>query len=231
MDAFLSFHAPGFWLVLALLAGVIVLGLRPYLPCSVQRWSMIGYWGLLPYLALITGGVSPRLMGIVYIDWRVSLTLGVGLALITVALAGVARISLLTGGRTAHADAPSPGWGGIVSSIGVSGVEEWFWCFLRGAVEETLLLAQFSLDAPAYWSIWIAAALALPFSLPYQPTAYHWLVKGGILVMTSILFFYTRNFWLCWAVHAITWLLLAQPAAVQVASTGKSQSPQSLQRE
>ncbi len=63
----------------------------------------------------------------------------------------------------------------------------------------------------AYWSIWIAALLALPFSLLHQPTAYHRLVKAAILVMTSILFFYTRNFWLCWAVHAIAWLLLAQP--------------------
>mgnify|MGYP003385887586 CR=1 FL=1 len=90
---------------------------------------------------------------------------------------------------------------------------------------------QFSLDVPSYWSIWIAAALALPFSLLHQPTAYHRLVKAAILVMTSILFFYTRNFWLCWAVHAIVWLLLAQPAAVSVSPTGKSQSQRSLQKE
>lgn len=221
MDAFLSFHAAGFWLVFALLVGVVVLGVRPYLPPAARHWSMIGYWALLPYLALITGGVSPRLMGVLYIDWRTSLTLGVGLALAMVALAGVARISLLTGGRADHTDAPSRGWGVIMSSIGVSGVEEWFWCFLRGGVEEALLLMQFSLDVPAYWSIWIAAALALPFTLLNQPTAYHRLAKGAILVMTSILFFYTRNFWLCWAIHAITWLLLAQPT-VATAVTEKS---------
>jgi hypothetical protein len=186
---------------------------------------MIGYWALLPYLALITGGVSPRLMGVLYIDWRTSLTLGIGLALAMVMLAGVARISLLTGSRTAHADAPSQGWGVIVSSIGVSGVEEWFWCFLRGAVEESLVLMQLSLDVPAYWSIWIAALLALPFTLLAQPTAYHRLIKGAILLMTSILFFYTRNFWLCWAVHAITWLLLAQPTTATT-FTGKSQAQQ-----
>lgn len=223
MDAFLSFHAPGFWLVIALLAGVVVMGVRPYLPPAVRPWSMIGYWGLLPYLALITGGVSPRLMGVLYIDWRTSLTLGVGLALTMAAVAGVARLSLLTGSRTAHTDAPSQGWGVIVSSIGVSGVEEWFWCFLRGGIEEALLLMQFSLDVPAYWSIWIAAALALPFSLLHQPTIHHRLVKSAILLMTSILFFYTRNFWLCWAVHAITWLLLAQPTAATT-FTGKSQA-------
>ncbi len=225
MDAFLSFHAPGFWLVIALLVGVVTLGVRPYLPPAVRAWSMIGYWALLPYLALITGGVSPRLMGVLYIDWRTSLTLGIGLALAMVMLAGVARISLLTGSRTAHANAPSQGWGVIVSSIGVSGVEEWFWCFLRGAVEESLVLMQLSLDVPAYWSIWIAALLALPFTLLAQPTAYHRLLKGAILLMTSILFFYTRNFWLCWAVHAITWLLLAQPTTATT-FTGKSQAQQ-----
>ena len=226
MDAFLSFHAAGFWLVIALLAGVVVLGVRPYLPPAVRAWSMIGYWALLPYLALITGGVSPQLMGVLYIDWRTSLTLGVGLALALVALAGVARISLLADNRAADDAASSAqGWSALTSGIGVSGVEEWFWCFLRGAVEETLLLAQFSLNVPAYWSIWIAAMLALPFTLLQQPTIYHRLVKAAILVMTSILFFYTRNFWLCWAVHAIIWLLLAQPA-VATAFTGKSRAQQ-----
>lgn len=232
MDAFLSFHAPGFWLVLTLLAGVIVLGVRPYLPRSVQPRSMPGYWALLPYLALITGGVSPRLMGVMYIDWRTSLVFGVGLALAMVTLAGVARIPLLSSQRSTGEDiAPVQSPGRLVAGIGMSGIEEWFWCFLRGAVEETLQLSQLSLDIPAYWAIWIAAALALPFSLLSQSNAYHQLAKGAILVMTSILFFYTRNFWLCWAVHAITWLLLAQPASVRVASTGRSQAPRSPQRE
>lgn len=236
MDAFLSFHAPGFWLVLALLTGVIVLGVRPYLPRGVRQWSILGYWGLLPYLALITGGVSPRLMGIMYIDWRASLTLGVGLALALIALAGVARIALLADQRIADQrviddTAPAQGWSRLVIGGGVSGVEEWFWCFLRGAVEETLMLSQLSLDAPTYWSIWIAAALALPFALLNQANAHQRLIKVAILVMTSILFFYTRNFWLCWAVHAIAWLLLAQPVAVQVHSTGRSQAPRSPQRE
>lgn len=225
MDAFLSFHAPGFWLVLTLLVGVVVLGVRPYLSGAAQQWSMAGYWGLLPYAALITGGISPRLMGVMYIDWRTSLTLGVGLALAAVALAGVARITLLPRPHAVDdAPSPAPALGSLASGIALHGVEEWFWSFLRGAVAETLLRMQFSLDTPTYWSIWIAAALALPFALLQQPDAHHRLVKGAILMMTSILFFYTRNFWLCWAVHAITWLLLAQPAAVRVASTGKSQA-------
>lgn len=231
MDAFLSFYGPGFWLVLTLLVGVIVLGLRPYLPRTVQQWRLPGYWVLLPYMALLAGGVSPRLMGVIYIDWRTTLTLGVGLALTTVTLAAVARIALLPRPRDVD-DAPSlaPDLGALASSIAVNGAEEWFWSFLRGAVAETLLLTQFSLDTPAYWSIWIAAALALPFALLQQSNLHHRLVKSAILVMTSILFFFTRNFWLCWAVHATIWLLLAQPAAMRVASTGRSQAQRSPQR-
>jgi hypothetical protein len=218
MEAFLSFHAPGFWLVITLLAGVVVLGIRPYLGPGLRLWSMVGCWVLLPYLALITGGVSPRLMGIAYVDWIVSLRLGIGLAVVMIGLAGVARMSLLTSGETVQDRAalmPITG-GSLLAAIAMSGAEEWFWCFLRSAVAEALGILQLPLDVPGYWSIWIAALIALPFSLAYQPTALHRFVKAAILVMTSILFFYTRNFWLCWAVHATTWLLLAQPAANRV---------------
>ncbi len=230
MDAFLSFHAPGFWLVIALLAGVVALGVRPYVSASVRPWVMPAYWGSIPYLALVTGGVSPRWMGIAYVDWRASLTLGVGLVLAMVALAGLARVMLASGAPATH-NTPSRRRRSLDSAwliaIGLSGVEEWFWCFLRSAVAESLVVLQFPLEVPAYWSIWIAAALALPSVLLVQSTAYHRLVKVAILLMTSILFFYTRNFWLCWAVHAITWLLLAQPVnRTKSAFTEKSQSPQ-----
>ncbi len=228
MDAFLSFHAPGFWLVIALLAGVVALGVRPYAPAPVRAWIMPAYWALLPYLALITGGVSPRGMGIASVDWRASLTLGVGLALAMVALAALVRVMSATGAPTMHdtASLAPRGAAGALAAIGLSGVEEWFWSFLRSAVAESLAILQLSLDLPAYWSIWIAALLALPSVLLVQQTSYHRLVKVAILVMTSILFFYTRNFWLCWAVHAITWLLLAQPSThAGVALTGRSRSP------
>jgi hypothetical protein len=236
MDAFLSFHAPGFWLVIAVLAGVVALGVRPYAPAPVRPWVMPAYWGLIPYLALITGGVSPRWLGVASVDWRAGLTLGIGLALALVALAALVRVMLASGApRTPAAPrdmAAAPVSELVTASVtvsvvvGLSGVEEWFWCFLRSAVAESLVILQLPLDLPVYWSIWIAALLALPSALLVQPTAYHRLVKVAILLMTSILFFYTRNFWLCWAVHAITWLLLAQPSTrAGVALTGKSRSP------
>lgn len=214
MDAFISFHAPGFWLVIALLAGVVALGVRPYLRSAIRLWVMVGYWVLIPYLALITGGVSPRLMGFQHIDWVSSLQFGIGLALGMVGLAVVARVTLLAGAKNrtpVSTSFPSDRWLLIVAAFALSGAEEWFWCFLRSAVSEVLWMLQLPLDVPAYWSVWIAAALAMPFALAAQSTALERLVKASILAMTSILFFYTYNFWLCWAVHAIVWLLLAQP--------------------
>ncbi|MCB0152753.1 MAG: hypothetical protein KDE01_34505, partial [Caldilineaceae bacterium] len=74
---------------------------------------------------------------------------------------------------------------------------------------ELMLALQVSVQLPLYWSIWIAAVLALPLSLAYRTSGYARLVMLAVLVMTSILFFYTRNFWLCWAVHASVLLLLS----------------------
>lgn len=225
MDAFLSFHAPGFWLVIALLAGVVALGVRPYLPPRRRVWSLVVYWVLTPYLALLTGGVSPRLMGIAYVDWTITLRLGVGLALAILALAGGARLFLLSGGMQQPADAPSrpAPTEGLTGALLLSGAEEWFWCFVRAAVAETVVLLRLPWEVPLYWSIWIAALLALPFALAAQPTVLHRLAKTAILMMTSILFFYTRNFWLCWTVHAVAWLLLTYGTTrTAIPATGRS---------
>lgn len=219
MAAFTSFHSPGFWLVIALLGGVAVSAARPFVPATWRSFLFAGFWIGLPYLALIAGGVSPRLMGLVYIDWLTSLRLGVGLALALIAVAAVARLSLRrSSGQpldSSQATVAAAKWGAPIAAIAQSGAEEFFWCFLRGAVLELMLALQISVELPLYWSIWIAAVIALPLSLTNRASSYARLVAVAVLVMTSILFFYTRNFWLCWFVHATVWLLLtpAEPAA------------------
>ena len=220
MAAFTSFHAPGFWLVIALLGIVVVVAARPFVPARWRGLLFAGFWIGLPYLALIAGGVSPRLMGLLYIDWITSLRLGVGLALALIAVAAVARLSLRRTGETGSAGALH--WTVALATIALSGAEELFWCFLRGAVLELMLALQVSVQLPLYWSIWIAAVFALPLSLAYRTGGYARLVILAVLMMTSILFFYTRNFWLCWAVHAAVLLLLDMPeetaAQVRVAA-------------
>ena len=67
MAAFTSFHAPGFWLVIAVLGGVAVAAARPFVPAAWRTLLFAGFWIGLPYLALVAGGVSPGLMGLLYI--------------------------------------------------------------------------------------------------------------------------------------------------------------------
>jgi hypothetical protein len=219
MEAFLSFHAPGFWLVMALLAGVVVVGVRPFTPHPAQALIVPIYWVLLPYLALISGGVSPRLMGLLYIDWVVSLRIGVGLTLVLIALAlGMRAVATLATSDATQSEGRRPKhplWRTALIVVGLCGAEEFFWAFLRGASMEILIVSQFSVNTPAYWAIWIAVVLAAPTTLLNTSGTYSRLVKATILFMSSIIFFYTRNFWLCWVLHAAVWMLFLQPTQRQ----------------
>jgi hypothetical protein len=47
-----------------------------------------------------------------------------------------------------------------------------------------------------------AAVRRLPLALALQPNRSLRVIKLAALLVTSILFLYTRNFWLCWLVHA-----------------------------
>lgn len=210
MAAFTSFHGPGFWLVLALLGGVAVAAARSFVPAGRRVSLFSGFWIGLPYLALIAGGVSPRLMGLLYVDWLTTLRMGVGMALALIAVTAIVRLSLQrrsTDRNDPNLTSPPHGVPPLATVI-VGGAEEFFWCFLRSAVLETMLALQIDVSSPLHWSIWIAATLALPLSMAYRGSGYVRLVTVAVLVMTSILFFYTRNFWLCWAVHGALWLLL-----------------------
>lgn len=211
MDAFLNFHASGFWLAMALILGIVAIASKPYLPSPAQPLLMPLYWVLTPYLALIAGGVSPRLMGLSTIDWALSLRIGLGFGLGVLAFALLARAaSSWTVQLPEQEDAqPDPRrWLGILASVGLCGAEEFFWSFLRGATAELFVVHSVALDAPGYWAVWLAALLGAPIAALAQSAAIHRLVKLVILAMTSVLFFYTYNFWLCWALHALSWMLL-----------------------
>jgi hypothetical protein len=100
-------------------------------------------------------------------------------------------------------------WIGVGALIGLCGAEEFFWSFLRGAFWEIALTLPNVVEVPAYWAVWMAALLALPLVIVLQPSGSRRLAKLTILVVTSVVFFFTRNFWLCWFLHAAIWLLLA----------------------
>ena len=78
---------------------------------------------------------------------------------------------------------------------------EFHWCFLRGAVWELLLASPPAFQIPQYWALWISAALSLPGIFVHSRHSSERLTTAVILLATTTLFLYTRNFWLCWLLH------------------------------
>jgi hypothetical protein len=204
MLALSNFHEPGVWLVISVLCGVALLAGWSFTPNVWRPWLALFYWVAIPYLALLTGAVSPRLMGLRYME------AGAALLLVLVVLATAVRLLTVT-------PRPHPPtaqglhvatWAAVVAAICLCGAEEFFWSFLRGALWEIALSLPQSIEVPAYWAVWVAALLALPLVLVLQPSASRRLVKTAILIVTSVVFFYTRNFWLCWLLHSAIWLLM-----------------------
>ena len=188
--------APGLWLVLDLLFALGLLLAGSWILATRQRLLRALRLLLVPWLALLAGAISPQWMGMAGVDWQVGLTLGLGFVLVMLALLGLTHLSV----REPHL----PPAARAESSLDVAlaaGLEQFHWAFQRGALLILMPTWPGALEAPAYWAIWIATLLALPGI---------WLHRQGLtrlyalvaLVGTAILFFYTRNFWLCWVLHA-----------------------------
>jgi hypothetical protein len=211
MPSFASFSEPGFWLIIALAAAIVLLVARYYVPAPRRAWLAPAYWLIIPYFALLAGAVSPRLMGLFWIDWRTTFHVGAGLLLTIGLLAVLAWLFVLPRDETGR------GAGGsqrVLWSV-LAGAEEWFWCFLRAALWEIALAAPQTRVAPIYLAVWGAALVALPLVLALQESGRLRLVKTAILVVTTVVFLFTRNFWLCWLIHA-SLAVLFTPAAVRV---------------
>ena len=220
MTALLSFHAPGFWLVVSLLCLLAVTVAQPFLPGRWRSLLLLAVWLGVPYLALISGGVSPRLMGLRYLDWGATFRLGAGILLAVIALAALARLmTAVAPGSTQPARTVN--LSALLPMIGWSGAEEFHWCFWRGGLWELVLLAGAPLGVPAYWAVWLAALVNLPFVFALQPNGWLRIVKAAALMVTTVAFFYTGNFWLCWLIHTVMWGLLAPVVGV---SSAQSQS-------
>ena len=239
IDQLLSFQMPGLWLLLTAIVTVLLLVWRQYFPGKWERSLWIALWLLIPYFGLLMGGLSPRLMGLIYIDWSSSLSLGFGLIFIVIALLTLVRMTVALPGlepdssqdvqsRTAveseqerresriASSLYEVTWRSLGVSIALSGVEEFHRAFLRGSLWEILLILPNPPELPAYWAIWFAAAIASVETLFHRPSFARWLFQNAILVTTSILFFYTRNFWLCWFLNAVAQLIAAPYGSPQL---------------
>jgi hypothetical protein len=216
----LSPAAPGFWLLISILCTALLSSARDLIPPRWRAPLWFANWLLIPYLGLLVGSLSPRLMGLARIDWQATLGLGLGLGFGILVLLVLARIVVdlpephPTGEDSAatEPDATHSGWQRLGTALVWAGGLEFHWAFMRGALWEILLTAPTPVELPGYWAVWGAALIAAVEILAVRPTFVRWLVLMTTLVVTSVLFLYTRNFWLCWLVHAAI-QLIANPGA------------------
>ena len=148
---------------------------RHYVQAPWRAWLAPAYWLFIPYFALLAGAVSPRLMGLFWIDWRTTFQVGAGLLLAIGLLAVLAWLFVLPRDETGHGASRTQ----RMQWIGLGGAEEWFWCFLRAALWEIALTAPQTQVAPLYLAVWGAALLALPLVLLLQESGTPALRQGG----------------------------------------------------
>ncbi len=218
-------YAPGFWLLVGILGTSLLISVRGLIP---RRWSGLiwfAHWLLVPYLGLLVGGLSPRLLGLAGHDWLAGLGLGLGLIFAVVILLTLARAltdlgappPLQVGNHAEIADPRRLGWHTISSTLLWCGIEQFHWVYLRGGIWELLQTLPNPPELVGYWAIWCAAGVILIELLILRPGFFPLLIQFVALMTTSILFFYTRNFWLCWIMHVAVQLLTAPPAYLPLA--------------
>ena len=196
----------GFWLALDVLCGVLFwLGVR-FVPMRWRNLALITRWLAIPYLGLLAGGVSPRLMGLSGLDWRNGLTLGVGLIAVVLGLLLFVQMSGFSirmesgSGLSVQGGARQTTLADRIYGLLASGAEEFHWCFLRAAL---LAIAFIGWGGESgYGAIWLAGLIAVPEAFLAAPSSTLRLHKVVAFLATTILFLFVHNFWLCWALHA-----------------------------
>ncbi len=119
----------------------------------------------------------------------------------------------------------NPAWRTILLVIFLGGAEEFHWVFLRGAVWEILLTAPVPLELPAYWAIWIAAVLGPAGDCPAPTIVRAMASPDRSADHNSILFLYTRNFWICWILHSAAVLILITNSRTQHVLPSQTANP------
>jgi len=223
----LSLPTPTNWVAISLVISLIFALIRHRLWPRQQRWIDNTRWILLPYVGLLLGQLSPSLLGLTEIDWFSSLSLGTGFICLIAFLIMLVQSSSTELSqsrysqihqrlqRTFRQDATISSL--VAESIVSTGAEQFYWSFLRGALWEALLRAGYSAATAAYSSLWIGGAIAAIELLLHNRHTISRLTGLLTLVVTTILVFYTKNFWLCWILHLIVTAML-QPQRTATAA-------------
>ncbi len=190
----------GHWLALSFLLAGLTAGLARLFAAELEGTIRVVRWITLPYLGLLLGELSPRAMGISYIDWSLGLRIGLVVLVGMSVLLAIVR-TWLHNEKSPPPGGRSPGPFPLITWI-ESGAQEFHWCFLRGAALELLISLPAAGQPPQYWSTWLGAAFALPGVILHSRQSSDRLATAAILLSTTSLFLYTRNFWLSWLLHA-----------------------------
>jgi len=186
-----------------------------------QRWySLIQLVRLsaIPYFALISGQISPRLMGFSGYDWSNSLSIGSLLIVSVFALWIGIRVTEEANSVAVEATPEQLSLGmSLKWSINgllllTAGGWELNWAFWRVVFSQGVALLVAGIESPLYWGIACAVLFALLtlFFSALTPAAR--ITSVAILIATSVLFLFTRNFWLCWFLHAMLQLASVRDA-------------------
>ncbi|MCB0045920.1 MAG: hypothetical protein KDD92_10845 [Caldilineaceae bacterium] len=214
----LSLLSPGFWLALSVVTLPLTYVLGRRVGARLKPWIGVLRWTLIPFAALLSGGLSTRFAGLTKINWAATLNLGVIIFMLTAAVGIAIRIMRMT---SEEPRMPPPQqesrlsarrWAYGPLSILWLGAEQLHWCFVRGAIWEMLVTWPTGpVESSAYRTLWLSTLLLLP-EIWLQPISFQQrLLKASLLLVTAVTFFYTLNFWLCWAISATLWLLIAGP--------------------
>jgi len=179
---------------------------------GLARWLARILWLIIPgYLALLRGALSPRLMGLTQIDLGPELGYG---ALFTAAAIGLLLSAGLTYRRQRLLASPYPSHAMAISTtiqlILEAGALQWHWAFYRSAVSAALISVDMA--QPVYWGTWLGVGLLCaegalnPYlwrDLRTPGLAEARVLRAVLLLVTSVLYLISRNFWWMWLLHAL----------------------------
>jgi hypothetical protein len=212
-------------------------------PLAAAGWLALGlFYLVVPFLALQRGVISPYALGLSEINWPATLSNGLVLAALVVA---IALFGWLLYRRTLpEGPAPAPLTRLVTGLRGPAGalLEQWHWAFYRATAAAALLTLPAALPLglgrilekmqadPLYWGAWLGIALAGvewaldPFgraALATEPGRASAIRRGALAIATTGIFVLTRNLWLCLAAHlaveaaAAIWFALPEQPAPQ----------------
>lgn len=242
MNSLLYFPTGLIWLALGLAVSLGINLAAKRVSYSTRHSLCIGYRLIIPYWGLLVGAVSPYLMGLSNINWETTLGIGAGLSFAIIMILALINITLSSGqshiaedqskiqpGFITHNSLPtditSPFASRHLSNGAAASVaEQFYWAFVRATIWEFLLRLEPQIQLPAYHALWLTGLIALPDMLMHTKNQQNRITKLCIFIATSIVFFFTHNFWLCALLHLSIAFLMRPVSTMPVSAIEKSRS-------